>query len=134
MGVKAEKTISEGKEGIVFSTIASGSATAPALFSGAVFSILDAADHHRELEIANGQMKCYDFARELGFDNAGTGAVAMNIHTGVLRVVALFSELVTGDIGIMLNGNIKDEGPRNEIKSMLDQLTDYSRENRRLAA
>ena len=132
MGVKAEKNIHGDKITTVFTTITSGAATSPPLYKAAVFSILEVADHHREVEVMNAQSSCYDFAREFGFDSAATAAVAMNLDSGVIRVVAIFTELVTGDVGIMFNGNIKTAGPRVELHSLIKNLSDYSREQERL--
>jgi len=134
MGIKAEKTIEQKKEITKFTTVASGAVQFPPLFHGGIFAILDAGDHHRELEVINAQKKCYAYARDAGFNTAGTSAVAMNLDTKVIRFVAIATDIVTGDVGIMLNGNIKTRGPRTEIESMLSDLTDFSREQNRLFA
>jgi len=132
MGVKAEKTVIGSKITTVFTTIATGAATSPPTGKGAVFTILEAADHHREVEVLNAHKACYAFAREFGFDSAGTAAIAMNLDSKVIRIVSIFTELVTGDVGIMFNGTIKTAGPRVELDSMFGNLSAYSREQKRL--
>lgn len=136
MGVQATMTIGD-KKGSVAVPVASGAATFPSTFQVRVVSILQASDSHRLADIQRAVVICIEYARD---NNLYVGTSPMYVITtldggkSTIKFNNVASEIVTDNVGIMINNFEIQKGSRNIMDNAHQQLLDWMRENQRLVA
>jgi len=136
MGVQATMIIGD-KKASAAATVASGAATFPITNQVSVVSILPAADSHRLADIERAVEICIDYMRD---NNLYGGASPLYVVTtldggrNTVRTNNVATEVVTNDVGIMINNFERAKGSRNIIDNAHKQLLDWMRENERLVA
>ena len=136
MGVQATMTIGD-KRGSAATVIASGGATYPGANQVRVVTILPTADLHRSVEIHSAIRACLDYARDNNlFVASGAMAVVTSLDgkKAAIRTVGIAANVVTGDVGIMIAGSVRNQGGINITDNAHKQLLDWMREEDRLVA
>jgi len=127
MGIQATMFIGD-KQGATSVATDTAAVVFPPLEAVSIAVILAPADNHRLLEVYNRVRKLLDYARD---NNLFVGAGAIAIITslsGIYRTEAIASNVVTGDIAIMIQGAIKNRGYTNIIDAAHRQLLNAMRE------
>ncbi len=135
MGVRIQRVLTDRKESTVITTVASGGFTFPPTGSIAVLSVLEGDDVNRFADIERAMHDCYEYLRDNNLYDSPSGvAFVRNLNDAKRGVVqrVLSNTIVTGDVGVMLIGNIRTQGKSTILISAYKQLIDYAREQGRL--
>ncbi len=135
MGIKAQRVLTQRKDNTAFTIINSGSVTFPPTDSIAVISLLEGNDVNRFADIERAMHDAYEFIRDNNRYGSPSGvAFVRNLDDAKRDVVerVISSSIVTGDVGVMLIGNIREGGNTTIVESAFRQLIDYAREQGRL--
>ncbi len=136
MGIQATMTIVD-KETSIAATVASGAATFPFTDQISIVSILPTADLHRLADVQRAVEICIDYARD---NNLYVGTSQIYVVTtldggrNAVRTNNVATEVVTNDVGIMINNFEIQKGSRNIMDNAHKQLLDWMNENDRLVA
>lgn len=134
MPLQATMTIGD-KTTAVAATIVSGGATYPNPNQVRIVSILPAADQHRFADIHRAVKNCLDYARDNNlFVTSGSIAIVSNLDGGKssIRQESIAANIVTGDVGIMVLGSVRNRGSINITENAHIQLLNWMNENDRL--
>ncbi len=135
MGVQAIMTIGD-KKGSVVNTVATAAAVFPSTFEVSIVSILPTADLHRLADIQRAVKLCIDYARDNNLYGGGSQLYVVTTLNGgkaAIRSNNVANEVVTNDVGIMLNTFEIAKGSRNIMDNAHRQLLDWMNEQDRLA-
>lgn len=139
MGVQALRLVVPlaKKDDIVFSTPVTALVVAPGANSIAVITMLGAGDLHRHLETQLKIKECINFLLEGNFLPAAAldAFVAMKLNESKpsIRTSAVFTEFVTGDVGISIDAALRTPGAKNWIYNAFIQTLDFMNEKDRLS-
>lgn len=136
MGVQATMKIGDKVDALAVS-ILSGEATYPGTDEVRIITILAAADEHRLADIQRAVMLCIDYARDNNiYTSSGSIAIVTNLNSGKagVRREGIATNVVTGDVGLMVGGTVRNKGGRNITDDAHKQLLDWMNEQNRLAA
>ncbi len=135
MSVQAIMSIHD-KRSASAASVASGEALYPASSEVSIVSMPAVADEHRLADIQRAVEICIDFARDTNqFGSSGSTSIVTSLNGGkaAIRVELIATNVVTGDIGIMITGSVRNKGSRNITEEAHKQLLDWMNENGRLA-
>lgn len=138
MGIQALRTIVPlaKKSAIVFSFPATTAVIAPSANQIAIVTMLAAADAHRLLEVQQKVRECINYAREkTWFEDLATDifvAIKLDGSKGSARSDTVFTNFVTGDVGITIDGATRIGGSKNWIEEAYQQTLDWMSEEARL--
>lgn len=127
MGIQATMPIS-GKKNATVATIISGGATYPPVGNVRIVSL---AEDHRAMETREGIIDCINYARDNDLHtSAGSVAIVVDINgRRQIQVVAIASNVVDGQVGIMLVGQERSKGKTMILDNAHRQLLDWVSEN-----
>jgi hypothetical protein len=136
MGMKAERILNNRKENVAITTVASGEVTSPASGASiAIVSILEGADTQRFADIERSITRCYEYLREKNlYNSAGALAIVMNINDAKRDVIerGIMSNIVTGDVGVLITGTTRERGRTLIVESAFRQIIEFVRQEGRL--
>jgi hypothetical protein len=135
MGVKVERILNERKGNSVITTVASGAVTSPVPFSIAIVTMLEGADINRLEEIQDALIGCIEYARENAlFVGSGTTSFITTLSGGKRATIVegVASNIVTGQLGIMIHGTVRNQNKTGILETAYKQLIDFMREQGRL--